>query len=246
VSTEPERRAALVTGGSSGIGLSIAAMLAEEGHAVTLVARRPERLEAAAEELAATGAEVETVAAELSTGLDVVEYVVAAHEARFGRLDVLVNNAGVGVQGPIAEMSESQIDLQLGLNLKTAMLFYRAAMPLLAEAGRRHRQALVVNTASAAGREPDALLAAYAASKAGLIAFNRAMNKELGVGGIKSCVLCPGYVDTPLVEYAHEQVTPTEMIRPEDVGEMVRALLRLSPACVVPEIDFQRPGGAIW
>jgi NAD(P)-dependent dehydrogenase (short-subunit alcohol dehydrogenase family) len=238
-------RSAIVTGGSSGIGLSIARVLGEEGHGVTLVARRPEPLEAAAESLRSAGVDVLVVPANLGDA-DAASLVVAAHEERFGRLDVLVNNAGVGVSAPIAEMTDKRIDLQLDVNLRSVIRFYRAAVPLLRAAAAEHRGALVVNTASASGKAPEALVSVYSASKAAVIAFTHAMNKELGDEGIKSCALCPGFVDTPLIEYAHDKVPPGEMIQPGDVAEIVRALLRLSPFCVVPEVDFQRPGGKIW
>jgi NAD(P)-dependent dehydrogenase (short-subunit alcohol dehydrogenase family) len=68
------------------------------------------------------------------------------------------------------------------------------------------------------------------------------MNKELNGDGIKSCALCPAFVDTPMTDYVKDAVSAEEMIRPEDIAEAVRLLLRLSPACVIPEVVFQRPG----
>src|SRR3712207_3288623 len=106
----PER-AALVTGASSGIGLAVAHMLGEEGHALTIAARRPEKLEAAAAELRGRGREVEAVAADM-TGEDAIRDVVARHRERFGRLDVLVNNAGVGFGAPIADTVTKRLDMQ--------------------------------------------------------------------------------------------------------------------------------------
>src|SRR3954470_8838772 len=96
-------RAALVTGASSGIGLAIAHLLGEEGHGLTVAARRPEKLAAAAEELRGAGHDVEEVPASL-TDEDAVRNVVERHRERFGRVDVLVNNAGVGVGAPVAEI----------------------------------------------------------------------------------------------------------------------------------------------
>jgi NAD(P)-dependent dehydrogenase (short-subunit alcohol dehydrogenase family) len=85
----------------------------------------------------------------------------------------------------------------------------------------------------------------YSATKAAVIGWTQAMNKELGADGIKSVALCPGFVDTPMTEFVREQVAPDQMIRPEDISESVRYLLRTSPQCVVPEIVFQRPGEAL-
>src|SRR4051794_30419603 len=118
------RLSALVTGGSAGIGLVVARMLAEEGHALTLVARGAERLQAVATELAAAGAEVEVVAGNL---LDEATLREAAERvrARHGRPDVLVNNAGVGMMQPLAEVTARRIDVQLGLDLRTPILLQR-------------------------------------------------------------------------------------------------------------------------
>src|SRR4051795_7650691 len=138
---------ALVTGASSGIGLSIAHMLGEEGYALTVAARRPEKLEAAADELRGKGYDVEHVAGNLGDE-EVIKSVVAAHRERYGRLDVLVNNAGVGIGAPVGEIQTKHLDMQLGINLRQIVLFYREAVPMLLEAGAEHHNALVVNTSS--------------------------------------------------------------------------------------------------
>lgn len=234
-------RAAIVTGGSSGIGLEIARMLLQEGYGVTVAARRPDKLAAAAEELGGSGAEVVSVAANLAAEEAVAE-VVAAHRERFGRLDVLVNNAGVGVGATVGEIETRRLDLQLQLNLRSVILFYRECAALLRAAGAEHRNALVVNTASISGKSGEPWLSVYSATKAGVVGFTEAMNKELGAHGIKSCALCPAFVDTPMTEFVKQTVAGADMIQASDVAEAVRMLLRLSPACVIPEIIFQPPG----
>jgi NAD(P)-dependent dehydrogenase (short-subunit alcohol dehydrogenase family) len=232
-------RAAIVTGASSGIGLAIAHVLGEEGHGLTVAARRPEKLEQAAAELRDAGHAVEAVAANLVSEDD-VQRVVQAHRARFGRLDVLVNCAGMGVGAPVDEIQTKFTDMQLALNLRAPVLFYRECAALLRAAGAEHSNALVVNLASISGKSGQPWLSVYSATKAGVIGFTQAMNKELGGDGIKSVALAPGFVDTPMTEFAREQVAPEQMIRTEDIAEAVRFLLRLSPNCVVPEIVFQR------
>jgi len=234
-------RTALVTGASSGIGLAIADMLGQEGHALTVAARRPEKLGAAAEELRGKGYDVQHVAGNLGDE-ETIKRVVAAHLERHGRLDVLVNNAGVGAGEAVDALTTKRIDLQLATNLRSVFLFYREAVPALRAAGAEHRNALVVNTASIAGKSPQAWLSVYSATKAAVIGYTQAMNRELNADGVKSVALCPGFVDTPMTEFIQGQVPPEEMIRPEDVAEAVRYLLGLSPACVIPEIVFQRPG----
>jgi len=237
-------RAALVTGASSGIGLAIAHVLGEEGHGLTVAARRPDKLEVAARELRATGFDVEAVAANMIEEEDVAR-VVAAHRERFGRLDVLVNCAGVGIGAPVADMQTKRVDMQLDLNLRAPMLYYREAADLLRAAGAEHGNALVVNLSSISGKSGEAWLSVYSATKAGLIGFTQAMNKELNGEGIKSVALAPAFVDTPMTDFVKGQVPAEEMIRTSDIAESVRFLLRLSRWCVVPEIVFQRPGSAV-
>ncbi|MBS1879922.1 MAG: SDR family oxidoreductase [Actinobacteria bacterium] len=230
-----ERRAALVTGASSGIGLAIAAMLGEEGYDLTLTSRTGPKLEAAAAPLAGRGGAVATVAADVRDP-DEVTRVVAAHRDRYGRLDVLVNNAGLGIVAPLAAIETGHLDLQLAVNLRATILFYREAEPLLRAAGAAHGEALVVNTSSITGKVGEPELGVYSATKHGIVGFTQAMQRELGPAGVKSCVLCPGFVDTQLSDYVKDTVPAATMIRAEDVAEAVRSLLRLSPHCVVPEI----------
>jgi len=233
-------RAAIVTGASSGIGLALARMLGDEGHGLTIASRTPEKIEAAAEQLRSEGRDVEVVAGNMADE-ETIQAVVAAHRERFGRLDVLVNNAGVGIGSAIADTQTKRLDIQLDVNLRSYILFYRECAEMLRAAGAEHRNALVVNTASIAGKSGQGWLSVYSATKFGVVGFTQAMNKELGSEGIKSCALCPGFVDTAMTDFVKGQIEADEMIRPEDIAEIVRALLHLSPACVVPEVIFQRP-----
>jgi NAD(P)-dependent dehydrogenase (short-subunit alcohol dehydrogenase family) len=233
-------RAAIVTGASSGIGLAIARMLCEEGHAVTLAARRPEKLQAAFDGLAADGFDVQQVAGNLGAEDD-IRRVVAAHRERYGRLDVLVNNAGVGMGELIGDLTTKKLDLQINTNFRSIPLFYRESVDLLRAAAAEHRNALVVNTSSISGKQGEAWLSVYSATKHAVIGFTQAMNKELSADGIKSCALAPGFVDTPMTEFIKEHVPPETMIQVSDLAESVRFLLRTTPGCVVPEIVFQQP-----
>ena len=236
----PER-AAIVTGASRGIGRAIAETLAGEGYALTVTARKAETIEEAAEALRGMGAEVEQVAANLASEEAVTE-VVARHRDRFGRLDVLVNNAGVGIGAPAGEHQTKHVDLQFAVNIRSIILFYRESVELLRKAGAEHRSALVVNLASMAAKAPAPWLSVYSATKAAVVAYTLAMNKELNGDGIKSVAFCPGFVDTDMTAFVREQVSQEDMIRTADIAEAVRFLLRVSPACVVPEIIFGRPG----
>jgi NAD(P)-dependent dehydrogenase (short-subunit alcohol dehydrogenase family) len=234
-------RAAIVTGGSRGIGLAIAEALAEEGYGLTLTARKPETLEETAATLRGRGIDVGYVAANMADE-DAIREVVRAHRERYGRLDVLVNNAGVGVGAAAGEQMTKFVDLQLGVNLRAIVIFYRECVEMLRAAGKEHGNALVVNMASIAGKSPPAWLSVYGATKAAVISYTQSMNKELNGDGIKSVALAPGFVDTDMTEFVRGSVPQEEMLKTSDIAEAVRFLLRVSKYCVVPEIVFQRPG----
>jgi NAD(P)-dependent dehydrogenase (short-subunit alcohol dehydrogenase family) len=184
-------RVALITGGSSGIGLAIARMLREEGFALTLASRGRERVEAAAEELGA-----HAVAFDAADGA-ACERLVAEHGERFGRLDMLVNSAGIGVAGTVDQLSPKHFDLQVGVNLRGLFLVTRASIPLL-----RESRGWIVNLASIAGTLPTPGLATYGATKAAVISLTRSLNEELDSDGVRAVALCPGFVDTPMAEWS--------------------------------------------
>jgi short-subunit dehydrogenase len=236
-------RAAIVTGASRGIGLALAEVLADEGYGLTLTARKPETLEHAANALRDRGAEVERVAANL-TDEEAVRTVVSRHRERFGRLDVLVNNAGVGIGAAAGEHATKFVDMQLDVNLRAIVLFYRECAELLQAAGAEHGGALVVNMASMAGKSPQPWLSVYSATKAAVVAYTRAMNKELNAGGVKSVAFCPGFVDTDMSDFVKGSIPAEDMLTTGDIAEALRFLLRLSRNCVIPEIVFQRQGEA--
>jgi NAD(P)-dependent dehydrogenase (short-subunit alcohol dehydrogenase family) len=238
------QRAAIVTGASSGIGLAIARMLGQEGYALTVAARRPEKLEEAAKGLAEEGLDLQSIAANVADE-DEIKKLVDAHRERYGRLDVLVNNAGVGVGATVGEIITKRMDMQIDINLRSIIIFYRECLAMLKNAAAEHHNALVVNTSSISGKHGEAWLSVYSATKHAVVGWTEAMNKELGGEGIKSTALCPAFVDTPMTDFVKGQVPPEAMIRPEDIAESVRFLLRVSPACVVPEIMFVRPGEAL-
>lgn len=234
-------RAAIITGGSRGIGLALAEVLGEQGFGLTIAARNPDTLAQTAQALREKGYAVEHVAANM-TDEDAIRSVVELHRERFGRLDVLVNNAGVGFGAPAAEHQTKRIDLQLDVNLRAIVIFYRECLDMLRAAGAEHRSALVVNLASMGGKSPQPWMSVYSATKAAVIGYTQAMNKELGGEGVKSVALCPGFVDTDMSDFIKDTVPAEEMVRTSDIAEGMRFLLRVSPACLVPEIIFQRAG----
>ncbi|HEV7641802.1 MAG TPA: SDR family oxidoreductase [Gaiellaceae bacterium] len=224
-------RSALITGGSSGIGLAIARMLHEEGFELTLASRTKEKIEAAATQLGA-----HAIAADVGKEEDCVR-VVAEHKDRFGGLDVLVNSAGIGIAGTVESLQTKHIDLQLGINLRGLLIVTREAIPLLKES-----KGWVINLASIAGTAPSPGLTVYGATKAAVIALTRSMNAELDGDGVRAIALCPGFVDTPMAQWSG--LSGDEMIQPEDCAEIVRMCLRLSPRARIPQVVIERAGSA--
>ncbi len=222
---------ALVTGGSSGIGLAIARMLHEEEFELTLASRTAEKVEAAAAELGA-----HAIAADMSREEDCVS-AVAGHRERFGGMDVLVNSAGIGIAGTVDSLVTKHVDLQLGVNLRGLLLVTREALPLL-----KASRGWIVNLASIAGTTATPGLTVYGATKAAVIALTRSLNAELDGDGVRAIALCPGFVDTPMAEWSG--LTGEEMIQPEDCAEIVRLCLRLSPNARIPQVVVERVGSS--
>jgi NAD(P)-dependent dehydrogenase (short-subunit alcohol dehydrogenase family) len=161
--------------------------------------------------------------------------LVDEHRERHGRLDVLVNSAGVGIAGAIDELPAKQLDLQLNVNLRRLMLVTAAALPLL-----RETRGLVVNIASIAGTMGTPLLPVYGATKAAVIQFTNTLNRGEQEHGVRATAVSPGFVDTPMTDWG--PVPKEEMIRPEDCAEVVRLLLRLSPYARIPHVVVERVG----
>jgi NAD(P)-dependent dehydrogenase (short-subunit alcohol dehydrogenase family) len=234
-------RTALITGGSSGIGLAIARALGQDDYGLTISARRPEKLEAAAAGLRDEGLDVHSVAANMADEED-IKKVVVEHRERHGRLDVVINNAGIGIGGAVVDADTKKLDLQLDVNLRAVYLLARETIPMLKEAGAEHGKALMANTASIAGKHGQGWLAAYSATKFGVVGLSQALHKELSNDGVQVTAICPGFVATSMTDWIEEQVPKEKMIQPEDIAEAIRFLLRTSPNCVVPELQFIRPG----
>ncbi|HXG75748.1 MAG TPA: SDR family NAD(P)-dependent oxidoreductase [Gaiellaceae bacterium] len=225
-------RSALVTGGSSGLGLALARMLRDEGYDLTLVARRPEPLAQAAAELGA-----HAVSANLADPEECAR-AVAAHAERAGRLDVLVNSAGLGIGGSFASQDTKRIRLQLDVNVLGTLVVTREALPLL-----RESRGQVVTLASIAGTIPVPGLAVYGATKAALISWTGSLNREEAEHGVRATAICPAFVATRMTDWTG--IPPEEMIQPEDVVELVRTILRLSPRARVPAVVVERVGDAV-
>lgn len=181
-------RAAIVTGAGTGIGEAVARRLGADGYGVTLVGRRVQPLEAVAADLDAAVVVSADVGAQ-----DEAERVVAAAVERFGAVDVLVNNAGVGDSGPALEETPETWDETLRINLTGAFLMARAALPQLIE-----RRGSIVNVSSINGLVAGPGWTSYCASKAGLVMLTRSLAVDYGPQGVRANCVCPGWVRTPM------------------------------------------------
>ena len=215
-------RVALVTGASAGIGLAVSRQLVAAGARVAMVARTRATLEAAA---ASLGGADRAAAYPLDVGdLAALERLPAAVVERWGRLDFVVNNAGVHHRGPVEKRSAADLAAMVNVNLTAPIVLTRAALPLLPRGG------VVVDVASLAGFVPLAEAATYSATKAGLRFFGRALDHELRERGIAVRTVSPGPVDTDFFLAELDDVTPVTfsqpMSSPERVAEAVVACLR--------------------
>lgn len=228
-------RVAVITGGSSGIGLAIASSLVAEGMSVAICARNAQKLRQAAQTLEKNGAKVMALPTDVSVAGQVSAFIKQIRSA-FGRIDLLVNNAGIGRLKTIAESTEAEWDRVQAINLKGTFLCTKAVLPIM----KRQRSGYIVNIASLAGKIGFGGAAAYSASKFGIVGLTESLLEE-GIGhNIRATAICPGYVATPMVQGA--SVPHKEMIPPEDIGKLVVGLLHLSPYTVIKEIVIERKG----
>lgn len=180
----------LITGASAGLGAAVAREAAAKGYALALTARRGGRLETLAEEVAKHGVETLVIPAALDDP-SAPERIVAAVIARFGRLDVLINNAGMGLPSLFADSDPEHLRRQLEVNLVAPLLLARHALPSLIE-----RRGVIINVGSAITSIPNPALGAYGASKAGLAYSSIALRRELMHKGVEVCLVEPGPVKT--------------------------------------------------
>lgn len=238
------RKSALISGASRGIGLEIANTLAAQGYSLTVNARDAARLDEVAAQLRSAGAaEVVAVAADMSD-TEGVDRVLAAHADRFGTLSALILNAGVGTAGPLSDASMGRFDKTLAVNLRAPLQLIQGALPMLraAAAAAPERGAKVIALSSITGVYAEAGLAVYGATKAALISLIATLNAEESGNGVSATTLAPGYVDTDMSSWIHDRIPPEQMLAVGDIVEVVDTLLRLSSRAVIPNIVLSRAG----
>jgi NADP-dependent 3-hydroxy acid dehydrogenase YdfG len=231
-----EGKVAWVTGAGSGIGRAAAVALAREGATVVLTGRRKEALEETAATVQKSGGKALVKAGDLMKA-PVVNRIVAGIEKRLGRLDILVNNAGLNVtERAWAQLTPEGVDLVVHGNLSSAFYCVAAALPMM----RRQKDGVLIHTSSLAGRWPGILSgAAYSATKHGVVAMSHVINMEECVNGIRSTVLCPGEVATPILDKRPIPVSREErarMVQSEDCGDLIRYIACRPPHVCINEV----------
>ena len=241
-------RAALVTGGTRGIGRAVAAALGAAGARVALTGTRPADAEAAARELAsASGAEIHGVECDVRSADSVARLADTVRET-LGGLDLLVNNAGLGIYRPTPALPTEDFARVVETNLTGAYRLVRAVLPLLLDSGRRRLDApegaaadpgaLIVNLGSLAGRHPFRGGAAYNASKFGLIGLTEALMLDLRDRGIRCSVVMPGSVATGFAGRSPEDGRDWKL-HPEDVAEAVLQVALTRPEAHQSRIELR-------
>jgi serine 3-dehydrogenase len=232
-----KNQTALVVGASSGIGRATAALLAREGVRVMASARREDRLRALQKELAQEGHNVAICVADASNPAD-AERLAAAAQAEFGKIDILVYAAGTNSPDRSLRRVTSDVwKTTLDVNLNGAFHATQAVLPPMRAAGSGH----LIYISSISAMVPDVSGTAYQAAKRGVLAMAHAIRVEEKENGIRTCVICPGLVDTEMLNLRPVK-TPPEVVAkallPEDVAEVVLAVARLHPRAVVPEMQI--------
>ena len=239
-------RAAIVTGASTGIGLAVTRALCADGFAVTMAARREARLHAAAADLRDRGYDITTVPTDV-TADEAAGELVACHLGAYGRLDVVVANAGWGTNGTAAESTAADLDRMLRINVAAPFALARAAIPAMrrsVDESATMPTAWFIVLSSMAGQWPTAGFAGYAAAKAASLSLARSIAAEESTTGVRACAICPAFVATDMTAWLGETMpaSASAMLDSNDVAETVRFLTRLSPNASVTEIVLRRVG----
>jgi len=232
-----EGKVALVTGAGRGIGRAICIALGQAGAAVAATARSTEQIEAVASEITDAGGKAIAIRADIAEESDVCALFDQVNE-RFGRLDVLVNNAGMGLFGTVEEFSATDFDQVMAVNLRGAFLCCRQAMRAMIPQGSGY----IINISSVVGFKGYPNQAAYTAAKHGVMGLTKSLAVEAQRHGIRVSAVLPGGVDTDMVRVARPDLDPSVLMQPEDIARTVMYLLSLSDRAAVDQIYIRRRG----
>ncbi|MGA9363905.1 MAG: SDR family NAD(P)-dependent oxidoreductase [Bacteroidota bacterium] len=221
----------IVTGAGRGIGKAIALRFAEEQCRLVLAARTKKEIDKVADEVRRGGAEALAVPTDVSQEDQVDRLVKTAHKA-FGRIDVLVNNAGFGIFSKVAEMKTGDFQSMFDVNVRGVFFCTRAVLPHMTE----QNDGVIVNIASLAGRNAFIGGAGYCATKWALIGFARSLMLEVREHNIRVITICPGSVDT---SFGRDEGKKKTILQAQDVAETVLSAVRMPARAMVSEIDIR-------
>src|SRR5690348_544487 len=225
-------KAALVTGASRGIGRAVALRLARLGASVAICGRNRADLQRTAAEVLAEGVKALPIVADVTRAKEVQQMIEQSCK-ELGEIEILVNNAGIGIFGPFHERSEADWDAVVDTNLKAIFLTSRAVAPRMMRRGRGH----IINISSLASKSAFAGGAIYCASKWGLMGLTACMAEDLRAHGVRVSAICPGSVATEFSPHAGRD--PATLLQPEDVAHAVGMLVTQSPRSFISEVDVR-------
>jgi len=234
-------KVAIVTGASRGIGRAISIALAKEGVTVVLAARSIQKLQQTARQVTKAGGKAQIVVTEL-TDEESIKNIVRVTKEKFGRLDILVNNAGVTHSAKLDQTETKDWDYCMQVNARAPFILCREALPLL----RKAKAGYIINIASVVGVKGYPLQSAYTASKHAIRGMTISLAEELKGSNIRVHLLCPGGVDTELVQKVRPDIKKGELIKPQEIAELVIYLVTHRGNAVIDELHIRRATASPW
>jgi len=234
-------KVAIVTGASRGIGRAICVALAQEAATVVLAARSIQKLQETADQVTKAGGKADIVLTEL-TEEESIKNLVKTTTEKFSRLDILVNNAGVTHSAKLEETATEDWQRCIEINARAPFILCREALPLLSKAEAGY----IINIASVVGVKGYPLQSAYTSSKHALRGMTISLAEELRGSNIRVHLLCPGGVDTDLVQKVRPDIKKDELMQPEEIAELVLYLVTHKGNAVIDELHIRRAVAAPW
>ena len=235
------RKVAIVTGASRGVGRAICIAFAKEGATIVLAARSPQKLAETAEEVREAGAKAEIVITDL-TREEAIKNLMKVTNEKFSRLDILVNNAGVTVSAELEHTTTADWDRLFAVNARAPFILCRESLPLLKKAPR----AYIINIVSVVGVKCYALQSAYTASKHALRGMTKSLAEELRGTNVRVHSICPGGIDTDMIGQIRPDIKKEDLMRPEEIAELVVYLVTHKGNAVIDELHIRRAASSPW